>query len=397
MNVRYSGVGTVSTITDAERSVPRTTVAVDRHEHGEPREPTQVVWLDSVSSLGTLRDEWLQLAEDLPAASYFQTPDWVLAWWRTIGGEPRTAVAVWRNDAGGLDAVVALSRVRQPLHRRVPFPVPVWINAGSGTGAGDHCGWLVRPHRQEAVWDWVRRQTGRETLLLQNVDRAHGPASPLLKPVWDTICPRCHVADVETKYSSNFRQQLRARERKIRRMGVTLRWVDPPAVDDRVLDALFSLHQNRWRQKNGRSSFAADHLALHRMLAASSAPGRGPGAVIAEHEGTCIGVLYGFWWRDSFAYYQMGWDPAWAKYSVGLVLLRDAIKMTRERGGQVFDFLRGPEPFKYRFGAEDRVDTTWLLPKGWTGPVLRSGFAGRRVLRTIRRSLEERARGRDSD
>jgi hypothetical protein len=33
-------------------------------------------------------------------------------------------------------------------------------------------------------------------------------------------------------------------------------------------------------------------------------------------------------------------------------------------GCRVFDFLRGREPYKYRFGATDRDDTTWVRGRG---------------------------------
>lgn len=363
---------------------------------GDPSaQPSEVVWLESVPGLGSLREEWLRLACALPAASYFQTPDWILGWWRTLGGQPASMVAFWRDESGEVDAVAALSRLHQPLHRRVPLRVPVWINTGSGVGAADHCGWLARPDRQGAVWNWVRQQTRGDTLLLQNVDPSLGSLPAPARSVWDTPCPRAVLDDADDKaYSANFRQQLRARERKLRAMGVTLRWIDPPGVDDGVLDSLFSLHQDRWRSKDARSSFTPEQLAFHRMLAAASAPGRGPAAVVAEHEGSSVGVLYGFWFRDAFAYYQMGWDPAWARHSLGTVLLREGIRMTRARGGRVFDFLRGSEPFKYRFAAADRVDTTWLVGSGWPGPILRSGFAGRRLIRSVRRALDERGRAR---
>jgi hypothetical protein len=95
-------------------------------------------------------------------------------------------------------------------------------------------------------------------------------------------------------------------------------------------------------------------------------------------------VVYGFWWKDVFAYYQMGWDAAYADHGLGTVLLREAVRMTASRGGRVFDFLRGTEPVKYRFHAQDRIDTTWLVPRGWPGSVLAVSFDARRLARSLR-------------
>ena len=39
--------------------------------------------------------------------------------------------------------------------------------------------------------------------------------------------------------------------------------------------------------------------------------------------------------------------------SVGVVLLGEAIKESIAKGKTVFDFMRGPESYKYDFGARD--------------------------------------------
>ena len=185
-------------------------------------------------------------------------------------------------------------------------------------------------------------------------------------------------------WSASWRQQLRSGERKLRAAGVTMEWIDPPHMSDEVLHTLFSLHQECWSNRSRRTSFTTEQRPLHRRLIEASAAGRGPAAVIAHQQGRPIGVLYGFWWKQVFAYYQMGWDPTFAQYGLGNALLREGIRMTAGRGGRVFDFLRGTESFKYRFHATDRVDTTWLIPRGWPGSLLILSFTSRRLLRAVR-------------
>ena len=352
-----------------------------------PGEPSEVFYLHDPRELGALRAEWLRLAAELPGSSYFQTPDWVLGWWETIGGRPPTVVATWRGASDALEAICLLSRVRQPLHPRNPLTVSAWVNTGSEPGAADHGGWLARPERSASVAEWTLRHASDASLLLHSIDPDIGHHLPRrARAVWRTCCPRILIpADAgAVGRSARFRQQLRTRERKLRGAGVTLRWVDPEEMSDDVLQALSSLHRDRWRARGGRDLFTPDQIHLHRRLVETSAPGRGPAAVVAEHEGRCIAVLYGLWWKEVFAYYQMGWNPAWESYSVGTVLLREAIRMAGARGGQVFDFLRGTEPLKYRFGAYDRTDTTWLVPRGWSGRVLGLGFATRELVRSLR-------------
>jgi hypothetical protein len=348
--------------------------------------PSELLQLTCASEFGSLCKEWLSLAADLENTSYFQTPDWVLSWWNTVGDQPFTLIATWRSESGQLEAIALLSRVRERLNRRGNLAVPVWANTGSGPGAADHCGWLARPNRIAAVRDWLLRQSPKGTLLFRSMDpEVSAQIGSVARAVRRTACPRLHIPSdgSEVVPSSSFRQQLRSRGRKLKAAGVAFRWVDPPEMDERMLELLASLHQARWRAKSASSNFTLDQIDLHRGLIQRSSAGRGPAAVVAEYQDQVIGILYGFWWKDVFAYYQLGWNPDWAQYSLGTILLQQGIEMTRCRGGRVFDFLRGSEPFKYHFGARDRIDTTWLAPRGLSGPILIIAFRVRELLRSI--------------
>ncbi|WAL74991.1 GNAT family N-acetyltransferase [Kitasatospora sp. YST-16] len=101
-----------------------------------------------------------------------------------------------------------------------------------------------------------------------------------------------------------------------------------------------------------------------------AAPGRGPAFQLARCRGEVVGVLYGFRWADRFAYYQTGWDPRFAADSLGTALVDAAVRNCAAEGVRTFDFLRGAEPYKYRFGAVDRTDTGWLRPRGPGGALL---------------------------
>jgi len=129
-----------------------------------------LVELDAPAAVGDLTDDWLGLATRLDETSYFQTPDWVLSWWETLAGRPPTRAVTWRAPTGRLEALVVLSRAREPLHGRLPMRLPVYVNAGSGAGAADHCGWLVAPAWRDAVAAWLAEAIAGHVLLLRNAD-----------------------------------------------------------------------------------------------------------------------------------------------------------------------------------------------------------------------------------
>nr|WP_095871750.1 GNAT family N-acetyltransferase [Streptomyces sp. TLI_235] len=141
------------------------------------------------------------------------------------------------------------------------------------------------------------------------------------------------------------------------------------------MDTVLALHRLR-RAALGRPTTFDEHRRplhlrlLERSAAATAPDGQGPAFCLAEHGGRTVGALYGFRWNGSFAYYQIGWDQAWAPLRLGTVLISETVRACAEQGLHTFDFLRGTEPYKYRFGAVDHHDDTRLLPRGPSGALL---------------------------
>jgi CelD/BcsL family acetyltransferase involved in cellulose biosynthesis len=344
-----------------------------------------MVALEDPATLYALRSDWDDLALRLAASSYFQSADWVLGWWETIARRPPTRLAAWRAPSGRLEALVALSEDRTRLHGALPGHLPVHVNAGSGPGAADHCGWLVPADRRADVAAWLAQAIGGAGLLLRGADPAWGrPPLPARARVIDvTTCPRMTLPgpDEAVGRSRELRRQLPRFTRRLEREGVRFEWVAPGEVDEPLLRALFALHGRVRAQRIEGTSFGPEHLALHLRLAECGEPGRGPAAVVARHDGAVTGVLYGFWWKDTFAAYQWGWDPVWARFSMGSVLTYRAIRFAACAGAHTLDFLRGTEAYKYRFGAIDRHDCTWIVPRGPAGLLLSARYRARDRMR----------------
>ena len=345
----------------------------------------QIVRLADRQPAADLVAEWRALAASIESSSYFQTPDWVLSWWEH-SGRPPTEVALWRDNHGCLEAVAFLSQTRERLHRRIPFAVRLTTNAGSGRPySADHCGWPVLPHRVPDVQRWIATHPWGTSRLLRHLDPETGvPCVPGgAHRVLTTVCPRLRIPDDPAKLSisSHFRQRMRRSQRELEHAGVAFTWRAPGTVTTEALDILFTVSESRRSLKGSTSFVRADVEDFHRRLIARSGPGRGPAMVIAHRGERPVAAMYGFMWRDTFAIYQGGWDAAWASLSLGSVLVAESIRLAGLNGAKCFDFLRGTEAYKYRFGATDRLDETWLLPSGLGGVVTELKFAGVRMRR----------------
>lgn len=339
-------------------------------------------------------EEWLDLAIRLGDTSYFQSPDWIVAWWNTIAQRPPTHLACWWSD-GRLQALVALSRTMRRPSPRFPAGVPVLTNAGSGSGDGDHCEPLVPGHLRGECATWLSAAAGRHPLVMRSVGDEAALLLPSKRRILEaTRCPRLVVDDALQPFarSSNFRRQLGRYVRRFEREGVEFEWQPPGRVDERVVDALFDLHLRRRKTLSRSTSLGSRHRALLEGLMHSATSSRGPAAVVA-HAGTrVVGVLIGFRWKDTFSAYQAGWDPELAPLSLGTVLVHQAITMSVDDGARIFDFLRGSEPYKYRFGAVDRYDHTYLVPRGVAGCVLEVERQLRTRVRRFRSARQPTAR-----
>lgn len=329
---------------------------------------------------------WRALASEVEDSSYFQTPDWVLAWWATVARRPRTRLALWCEADGRLSAVAAVSDVRRRPDRRIPLSVPVLANAGSGPGDADHCGPLVAPGRELDVASWLTNIARTRALVLQNIASPRGAFVPrAARPTSVTTCPRLRIEDLDPRFipSAGFRRQLRRYECALADAGVTFEWVEPGRVGAEHVDALIRLHFGRRSAAGGRSSLDERHRALLHRLTASAEPGRGPAAVVARAGERIVAELVGFRWKDSFAAYQSGWHSDYAAHSLGSVLVHQSIRLAAAHGVGVFDFLRGAETYKYRFGAIDRYDESFLVPTGASGLALQLGHAVRTRVRRL--------------
>ncbi len=64
-----------------------------------------------------------------------------------------------------------------------------------------------------------------------------------------------------------------------------------------------------------------------------------------------LSATFGFEFEGTFYLYNSAYDPDFARLSPGMMLVAELIRESIDRGLHTFDFLRGPEKYKYRMGA----------------------------------------------
>lgn len=330
-----------------------------------------------------LISEWDDLAEALGTA-YFQTGTWAMSWWDHLAGRPETAVASWRNASGALEAVCSVSKVTQNLLRGPGPAVAVWTNTGSGAGAGDHLGWPIADHRRKEVLDWlVAECTGPVLLSNLSKDQTPGLASRGFSRLETSPTLQASLGEGESWFpgSNDFRKKLRYYGRQLEKAGVEIGMVGGSGIDTTLFQRLLDLHAARSDDMGWGTHFDDERKAFHLQLVDAERDQRGPMMCVARRDTEVVGILYGFRFGDAFAYFQTGWSREFVKQSLGSVLVFRTMEWAAADGAHRFDFLRGDDEYKRRFGARPQDDETWMLARGAAGKALKARQAAANLRR----------------
>lgn len=325
-----------------------------------------------------LRAEWEALAYET-GAGFFKSPQWVEAWRAAYAPDAEVVVLTARDGDGALHGLLPLAEMTRALHRRLPLPLRYLGVAGAGAGSGDHLGPVATsPDLAGQLLRYAATLRPSLPALFESVgpdpDEIEGAVTK------QDVCPTITLVDVDGRkdlWSSKFRKNLRRAYRKAEAEGLAVAWY-PPGDEGRdasrdVLRQIGALHIAR-QQTLGRSGlFDERRLAL--VAALAEADFRGDDgqwvATLNDEAGRVRAGLIGFQYGDAFYEYKTGWDPELRDVAPGKLLKTASIERAIERDLVLYDLLRGTETYKYRYGGVDRADTTFLVPRGLRGRLLR--------------------------
>ncbi|MCA0032118.1 GNAT family N-acetyltransferase [Mesorhizobium sp. B263B2A] len=308
-----------------------------------------------------LEPHWWPLWSQCASATPFQSPAWLLPWWRTFAPGDLSVIAVWSgNDLAGL-APLYLER-----HASGSRLLPI------GISLSDYLDVLCVPELKKTVgtaiaetvlsleWaQWILPDLPAEAVSLdlvlpdieENLSAGHA------------ACPVLALAGGETIAGSvpaRRRRQLRRALRAARRRGrVTITRAE--AAPEMFLGHLIRLHKARWAGEGG-GVLTDMALGFHRKALPRLAANDLARCWLIGIGDAVVGAYYGFHHHDRAYAYLGGFDSAYAQESPGAILIGEAIAEAAREGAREFDFLRGRERYKYSWGAVDR----WTAQRVWT-------------------------------
>jgi CelD/BcsL family acetyltransferase involved in cellulose biosynthesis/ribosomal protein S18 acetylase RimI-like enzyme len=359
--------------------------------NSSPGRPSLVIErFTDVHALEKARRDWERVYASDSSAEIFSSWGWLRPYLEVNNRSPLVLAARPEHESGYV-AFLPLA-ARNTTRGRLPFKELV----PAGNPAADYCGMITLENwTEDAIAAFARHlESCRwDALVLENIgdERFLRVADKLAEARFSfgsmgrIACPQLELPDNWEAYLCDYvggrtRKHLRRAMRQLEALPGYRFTVSNIDNFERHLDALVTLHQQRWPQDDawGRRMLSS---VLRSMLQRDEAWL----GVIWDGE-IAVAALAAFLdrRRAKFCYYQSGFNADYSRLSPGRVIVAFSIRAAIERGFRIFDFLRGSEQYKYDLGAKDHFLSHVRLERNGVRSAMfaaasRAGVAVRRV------------------
>ena len=331
---------------------------------------TSSVAATPLNSFRQIRSEWLDLLDQCPVNTLFLMPQWQEIWWDAFQDRREMAGFYLRQpegQEGGVSAIASLSRQGSDL------------SFVGNTETFDYNDFLIRPGCEpvffSALMGWLEEADWQELELpsliessptlqfLPELARQQGYSVEISE---EDVTPGLDLPVTWDEYlgslSKKNRHELR---RKLRRLEAVegWRWYSvhkPEAVAARLDDFLALMRQS---DPEKDAYMTSEREAFFRRIAQQTAELDLLRLFFLEMDGQDVATSLCFDYNGTRYLYNSGYNPDYGYYSVGLLLNALCLREAIEQGKSYFDFLRGPEPYKYHLGGLNRTIYRMVVSK----------------------------------
>lgn len=320
--------------------------------------------------LDDLAEEWNYLLTYCASHVPFLRHEYISTWWRTLGGGEWSHgdlyVVVARHEDGTLCAVA-------PLFFTDNKEGETALMLLGSIEISDYLDVIARPQDLSTfMGELLEHLSGPEAPAWQSLDWYNilesSPTLPALKAAVDLKgwsyeqerfdhCPYIPLpGDWETYLAGinkKQRHEIRRKMRRAEKSGQSVRWY---IVEDKAtLDAEFEGFMRLMEQDVKKKAFLTE-VMYEQMWAIVREAYSADWLQLAflEIDGEKAAGYLNFDYDNRIWVYNSGIDYRFSSLSPGWVLLGHLLKWANEHGRDAFDFMRGDEDYKYRFGGVDR-------------------------------------------
>jgi len=314
---------------------------------------------------GALKPEWNDLVHRSRCDTLFLTWEWQSTWWKHLGEGDLFLLGFRAEDDGRLVGIAPLFRSSSDDGRSILYLVGC-------RDVSDYLDLIIEVGQEEAVYNALLDYLEAEVPAWDLVDLCNIPQDSstfvrlqeladergyqALVEVED-VCPIIDLPATWDDYLMTLdkkqRHEVRRKLRKADREADTRFVIVGPDHDLQAeMQAFIDLHQKSAPEKDEfmDPQMQGFFLDVAQMLQAQG----WLQLAFVEMHGEKAAALLNFDYGDAILVYNSGYDPdRYRHLSPGINVTARCIEHAIQLGRAKFDFLRGDEVYKYRFGAQD--------------------------------------------
>jgi hypothetical protein len=337
----------------------------------------QIDVIKDIQDFAKLREHWDAVYFADPEAQFFLSWTWLSGY---LKGTPKWFILAAKPDANASSPPVAFFPLRLRMAKTKEGGARKEVAMVGNRGA-DYTGFICIPEFQDeaipALGSYIKRHNW-DNLCLENILASDERTRLLLKcfpaenfhrkqiklidkrdNIDNYVCPYVNLPSewehyLNSNLSSNTRSKIRRFLRKVENSGEFRITHAAPETIEHDLDILLRFWGSKWKARKGefldRIQYFFRTMLMHCFESGSLfLPVLWKGEIPLAASAYLIDTK-----NRSLLFYVGGRDQAVTSPPPGFVLHAYSIRYAINSGFRTYDFLRGNEPYKYLFGAEER-------------------------------------------
>ena len=339
--------------------------------------------VDSDQAVRQLKQPWDDLLSQTSSPSVFSTWEWAYTWWLCFKKDRKLhIICVWDGD----NRLVGIAPLFQEFQKVLPGIKSAALNfLGSKIGGADYLDFIISPALREPVIQMIfqalKEESEWDRLVLTDV-LEDSPNILALKELaqqagYRTIdrplhrCPYIVINESWEEYHNSLEKHTRYNLRRYRNAlsrkfaSVSLEALNDFADIDFYLEKLLKLKEKSWSITGKKGlNLPPEWVKFHGQLARAFSQRGWPRLFYLKVNNEIVSLWYGFSYGSKYWYLNAAYDVDFPRvFGLGKLLLSETIKAAFKEGSREYDFLRGPEPYKYEWANAERTTRSITLLK----------------------------------